>query len=662
MISMRCVTTLLILISTVSAGFAEDVPAKVTFEEHVKPIFRQYCLNCHHQGDKKGGLALDTFGSLMEGGGSGEIVFDDGDVEGSRLWQLVNHDDTPVMPPNQDKLPEDKLTLIRAWIEGGVLENAGSKASAKKKNALEFVASSSGKPEGPAAMPETTPLQTPVVTSRAPAISAIAASPWAPLVAVSGQNQVVLYHSQSCEILGILPFPEGIAQDLKFSRDGAYLIVGGGRHSAQGLVAVFDVRTGERVATIGDELDVVFGADVNDSMSRVALGGPQRMLRIFDAQSGEMLFDIKKHTDWIYAVSFSPDGVLVASADRAGGISVWETETGRPYLDLVGHKGAVFSLAWRDDSNVLASASADGTVKLWELNDGKAIRTINAHGGGVSSVAFDHQGRLATAGADNRAKLWDASGKELKSFAHGSEDMLEVAVTFDGKRVVAGNWSGEVFNCSVEDPKDVRTLAANPKPAEERIKAIQQSLTSAKEKLVPVMKEWEAAKSQVAAATKPLAELNQQIASKEAQIQQHEAVIAQAVSTIEKAKSDLPKLTLAARDLQDRMTAARVAGKGDSASLVALAELEEQLAGELLALAKRRKEQVALANKQAEAAKQIASLRNEVAALVENRPPLENALKQAEDVASKAEKKVEFGKTWTNQIQRKVDRYLAEIN
>ncbi|MEM0925502.1 MAG: c-type cytochrome domain-containing protein, partial [Planctomycetota bacterium] len=127
----------------------------MTFEDHVKPIFRQYCLNCHNQGETQGGLALDTYGSLLEGGGSGEIVYDDGDVDGSRLWQLVNHDDTPVMPPNQDKLPADKLDIIRAWIEGGVLENSGSKASKKKSNSFAFVASSGGKPEGPVAMPET---------------------------------------------------------------------------------------------------------------------------------------------------------------------------------------------------------------------------------------------------------------------------------------------------------------------------------------------------------------------------------------------------------------------------------------------------------------------------------------------------------------------------
>ena len=99
---------------------------KVTYDDHVKPIFREHCFNCHNQEGKKGGLALDSFAKIQEGGSSGEIVFA-GDLESSRLWALVSHAEEPKMPPNQDKLPDAKLAVIKKWIEGGILENKGSK-------------------------------------------------------------------------------------------------------------------------------------------------------------------------------------------------------------------------------------------------------------------------------------------------------------------------------------------------------------------------------------------------------------------------------------------------------------------------------------------------------------------------------------------------------
>jgi mono/diheme cytochrome c family protein len=658
--SFRFTALILLWIASVCVN-ASDVPTKVTYEEHIKPIFRQYCLNCHQQSDKKGGLALDTFGSLVEGGGSGEVVFDDGDVEASRLWQLVNHDDTPVMPPKQDKLPAEKLDLIRAWIEGGILENSGSKARKKKQNALAFVASSGGKPDGPVAMPKSLPLQTPVVTSRAAAVTAIATSPWAPVVAIAGQRQVVLYHTDTAELLGILPFPEGVAQELRFSRDGSYLVVGGGEHSVRGLVVIFDVQTGERVASIGDELDTVFGADVNDTLSRVALGGPQKMLRIFDAGSGEMLFDLKKHTDWIYTVAYSPDGVLIASGDRSGGLCVWEADTGRLYLDLLGHKGAIHSVAWRDDSNVLASASADGTVKLWEMNNGKTIKSFNAHGGGVTAVSFDHQGRVCTAGRDDRVRLWDDSGKEIKALKNGDEDMLEVAITHDGKRLVYGNWTGSVFNTPLEKPDAMVELAANPEPAEKRVQQVQTSLVSVQQKLLPAKVTLDKALLAVDAANKPLVELDAQINSLRKQASESAAAARKLRQDSESFDQQLPGITTAVRDLQDEVTALRVSLKSDASKMVAVAELEERLGGELIKIARQRRNRIAMQSSLKTHQQTAAARTAEADRLAATRGGLLETLEKARSVADAAKKAHDEIASVASKIQAKRDRLLAEI-
>ena len=90
------------------------------------------------------------------------------------------------------------------------------------------------------------------------------------------------------------PRMSGIPQVLTFSVDGGYLLAAGGTHSAKGVASVYDVKTGERVIQVGDELDTVFGADVNDDLSKIALGGPQRLVRVFDTASGESLFDLNQ--------------------------------------------------------------------------------------------------------------------------------------------------------------------------------------------------------------------------------------------------------------------------------------------------------------------------------------------------------------------------------
>ncbi len=180
----------------------ETAQTKVTFDDHVRPILREHCVVCHNQNGAKGGLALDSFGRTLEGGASGEVVFE-GDLESSRLWALVAHLEEPRMPPGQDKLADAKLDVIKTWIEGGLLENAGSKAKVKKTTTVAVASGGAlGKPEGPAAMPTALWREPTIYTPRGSAVSAIASSPWAPLVAIAGQRQIALYHSDSGSAAG----------------------------------------------------------------------------------------------------------------------------------------------------------------------------------------------------------------------------------------------------------------------------------------------------------------------------------------------------------------------------------------------------------------------------------------------------------------------------
>ena len=132
------------------------------------------------------------------------------------------------------------------------------------------------------------------------------------------------------------------------------LLAAGGHAAQSGCVVLYDVKSGRRIAKIGDELDSVLAADINSTQTLVALGGPSRVVRIYSAQTGELQHEIRKHTDWIYAVEFSPDGKLRATADRSGGLFVWEGETAREVQNLRGHTNAVFDVAWRPDAATAA--------------------------------------------------------------------------------------------------------------------------------------------------------------------------------------------------------------------------------------------------------------------------------------------------------------------
>ncbi|MBC7981031.1 MAG: c-type cytochrome [Armatimonadetes bacterium] len=476
---MRKLLTFLLLPTLLSAQ------EKISYDDHILPIFEQACLNCHNPDKTKGGLDLSNFAGAMKGGSSGKIV-EPGDSS-STLINAVKQTAEPKMPPEGEKLSEEKIKLIVQWIEGGLLENKSSAARKPSKPKFETALSAdpAAKPEGPPPLPEHLLLEPPIITAQPSSVHALAASPWAPLLAVTGQKQILLYHTETLELTGILSFPEGDPISLAFTPDARYLIVGGGIPGKNGLTITFDVTNGSRVVTAGKEFDSILAADIRPGFDIVATGGPSRLLKLWNTQTGEQIKSIKKHTDWITALDISPDGVLLASGDRNGGVQVWEAESANEFHTLRAHQAAITTLVFRTDSNLLASASEDGSVRFWEMNNGSEVKKIDAHGGGVTAFAFAKNGSFVTAGRDQKARLWKADFNQLREIPIPAL-ATAAAIDWEGKRAFVADAAGkvQVFSSEEAGTAEIISFATNPPTIETRIKQIALRLKEAQEKLL----------------------------------------------------------------------------------------------------------------------------------------------------------------------------------
>ena len=439
---------------------AED---KVTYQDHILPLVEANCSKCHNADKKKADLDLTSYQGALKGSGSGAVLVS-GNLDGSKLWKAITHAEEPTMPPNRPKLADKELEVFKKWILGGLLETAGGKAIAAAAPAVDLTlkADTVGKPDGPPPMPKDLPLEPVVHTARMNAITGLAASPWAPLVAVAGQKQVLLFQGDTLAPLGILPFTEGQPVEVKFSRSGQVLLASGGRGAQSGRVVLWDVVTGKRMLTLGDDYDTVLAADIRPDQAQVALGGPSRLVKLWSTKTGQLQHKIKKHTDWVTAVAFSPNGQMLATADRNGGISVWDPDSAQELFTLAGHKSAVTALSWRGDSKLLASSSEDGTVKLWEMQEGRQMKSWTAHGPGALCVNFAHDGQLVTCGRDLAVTLWNANGGKVRSFEFSGDLPIRAAFSCDDKRVFATDFAGRVAVWTANDGKRAGELNANP--------------------------------------------------------------------------------------------------------------------------------------------------------------------------------------------------------
>ncbi len=473
--------------SIASVSFTASAADKVTYEDQVLPIFRNACNNCHNPDKKKAGLDLTTYQATLQGSENGKVL-QSGNAAGSLLYKCVKQTEDPKMPPKGDKLNDQEIAIIEKWIAGQLLENASGKAVAAADNKVSVAVVSLAKPDGPPPMPGELSLEPVVRTASTNALTALAASPWAPVVAIGGQKQILLYHTETYEPLGVLPFPEGFPTILRFSRNGQLLLTGGGLGGKSGKVVIWDIKTGDRIATLGNEVDQVLAADLSPDQQFVALGGPNKLVKIYSTKNGKLIVSIKKHTDWVTAIAYSPDGKYLASADRNGGIQVWEAATGKEFNALPGHKVMVTGLAFMP--GVLASSSEDGKIALWDVKEGKEIRSWAAHSGGAEWVDFTPDGRLASAGRDKIAKAWDQNGTALGKTEPFGDIALRAVLSND--RVIAGDWTGLVRVTTLAG-KELAQLNTNPPSLADRLAETNKRVAELKATLPGLQQQFAAA-------------------------------------------------------------------------------------------------------------------------------------------------------------------------
>ncbi len=111
-----------IVISSFWAAFAPQASAQpqdevaVFFENKIRPILSRRCLECHGSKKAEGGLRLDTETGFKKGGESGAIVDVDDRLK-SPILQAIRYEGLE-MPP-KEKLPEDEIELLEAWVKHG---------------------------------------------------------------------------------------------------------------------------------------------------------------------------------------------------------------------------------------------------------------------------------------------------------------------------------------------------------------------------------------------------------------------------------------------------------------------------------------------------------------------------------------------------------------
>src|SRR5581483_5018402 len=134
---------------------------------------------------------------------------------------------------------------------------------------------------------------------------------------------------------------------------------------------------------------------------------------------------------------------------------------------LKGHGELVYTVAFSPDGKHLVTGSFDNTIKLWEAN-GKELKTFagpNGHQKMVLSVAFSGDGQmLASGAADNTVKVWDVPTSSPLRTITAKDVAGAIALSVDGTKLATAGKDGVVKIYNAADAKELFTMSGHTGP------------------------------------------------------------------------------------------------------------------------------------------------------------------------------------------------------
>ena len=181
-----------------------------------------------------------------------------------------------------------------------------------------------------------------------------------------------------------------------------------------------------------------------DGRQLAAVSSNQKLL-LWDAASGKLIKSVGLPGGSTVSLAWSPAGGTLATG-AGGDIYLWNEQLEQTRI-LSGHQEGVTRLAWSPDGTRLASAGGDTSAKIWDLRSGRVRHTLLGHGAPIHGVAWSPDGsRLVTGSWDLSLKLWDTeTGVEVCTFDQpaGLVQMIDaVAWSPDGRRIAASDIEG----------------------------------------------------------------------------------------------------------------------------------------------------------------------------------------------------------------------------
>jgi hypothetical protein len=258
------------------------------------------------------------------------------------------------------------------------------------------------------------PISAPIVSPSLPLPKdegAIASSPNGEEIAtfVGYDNQIVEIRNASGILIATLKGHEKSITTASFSPDRLRIVTA----SWDNTVRVWDVKTGQEIATIKGQNTVNTASFSPDGLRILTTAYDDNTARVWDAKTGQEIATLKGHENIVNTADFSPDGLRILTTSWDNTARVWDAKTGQEIATLKGHKSNVFAASFSPDGQHIVTASRDRTARVWDTKSGLQLAILK-HESSIRTASFSPDGQRILTTSIDEARVWDAKSGQLR--------------------------------------------------------------------------------------------------------------------------------------------------------------------------------------------------------------------------------------------------------
>lgn len=187
---------------------------------------------------------------------------------------------------------------------------------------------------------------------------------------------------------------------------------------------------------------------------------------LLDVATGKKVRDLTvKGDDGIASIAFSKNGKILALGTSLGNhVVLMDVATGQQFYlqrkeDKDDWRISVLVLAFSPDGKTLASWDESGTIRLWDVSSRKFLFEITkGNTEHINALVFKDDETLASGGQNGAIVLWRLSLENeivapIKTFSAGSDEILSIVFSPDGKTLISSNRDQNVIIWNTETTK-----------------------------------------------------------------------------------------------------------------------------------------------------------------------------------------------------------------